>query len=96
MYADQASAGCHHYPGWMFGFYEGSILVQSRQSFVSLGILMITMLMNTFANSQNTDVAAVGDRSFSLVVSRQYWFIPEGASATLNAHSSLSANWWMA
>jgi len=57
---------------------------------------MPTMLMNSGVNSQNTGALAVWLVTYGLVASRQYGCIPAGASATLNAHSSLGANWWMA
>ena len=79
----------------MFGSYERFLLCPPRQSFVSLGILMLTMLLNTAANSQNTDAKGVWHRPFTSEATRQNGFLHKGVSATLSCDGSLSADWWM-
>lgn len=79
----------------MFGFYKRFFLCPPRQSFVSLGILMLTMLLNAAANSQNTDAKALWYGPPTRAANRQNGFLHEGASATLSGNGSLSADWWM-
>lgn len=79
----------------MFGFYERFFLCPPRQLFVSLGILMLTMLLNAAANSQNTDAKAIWYGLRTSAGNRQNGFLHEGASATLTGDGSPSADWWM-
>jgi len=56
---------------------------------------MLTMLLNTLEDSQNTDAKGVWYRPFTSMGNRQNGFLQEGASATLNADVSLKADRWM-